>query len=274
MKTRYTFLTALREVAMIVITMVFFFPIYILLNVAFKLPNDLSPVIQPPSRPTIQNMVEAVEQGGLLSAIGNSIYITFFSVLLIVLISSLAAYPLARVATWWSKWTFGVVMAGLLLPMQLALVPLFQQMGSLGLLGTRTSLLIYFAGSQVPFATFLYVMFMRKLSIDYEEAAKLDGAGPVRAFIYVVFPLMRPVTGTVVILNAIAVWNDFLTPLLYLSGSGNETAPVALYQFVGQYVSRWNLVFGGLLLTMVPILVIYFFMQKRIIQGFAGGMKG
>jgi raffinose/stachyose/melibiose transport system permease protein len=274
MTTKYTALTVVREVGMIQVTLVFFIPIYILLNVAFKLPNDLSPVIQPPAQPTIQNVLDAVEQGGLLSAIGNSLYITVFSVLLIVIISSLAAYPLARVGAWWSKWTFGIVMAGLLLPMQLALVPLFQQMGSLGLLGTRTSLLIYFAGHQVPFATFLYVMFMRKLSVDYEEAAKLDGASPIRVFLHVVFPLMRPVTGTVVILNAISVWNDFLTPLLYLSGSGNETAPVALYQFVGQYVSRWNLVFGGLLLTMIPILLVYFIMQKRIIQGFAGGMKG
>lgn len=274
MTVRYTFLTAIREAAMIVVTLVFFFPIYILLNVALKLPNDLSPVIQPPTQPTLQNMFDAVEQGNLLSAIGNSLYITIVSVFLIVIISAMAAYPLARVGAWWSKWTFGIVMAGLLLPMQLALVPLFQQMGSLGLLGTRTSLLIYFAGHQVPFATFLYVMFMRKLSVDYEEAAKLDGASPVRVFLHIVFPLMRPVTGTVVILNAITVWNDFLTPLLYLSGSGNETAPVALYQFVGQYVSRWNLVFGGLLLTMIPILVVYFIMQKRIIQGFAGGMKG
>jgi len=274
MTVRYTFLTAIREAAMIVVTLVFFFPIYILLNVALKLPNDLSPVIQPPAQPTLQNMFDAVEQGNLLSAIGNSLYITIVSVFLIVIISAMAAYPLARVGAWWSKWTFGIVMAGLLLPMQLALVPLFQQMGSLGLLGTRTSLLIYFAGHQVPFATFLYVMFMRKLSVDYEEAAKLDGASPVRIFLHIVFPLMRPVTGTVVILNAITVWNDFLTPLLYLSGSGNETAPVALYQFVGQYVSRWNLVFGGLLLTMIPILVVYFIMQKRIIQGFAGGMKG
>ncbi len=271
---KYTIGTSIREFAMILLTLVFFFPIYILFNVAFKFPTDLSPVLVPPSPPTTQNMVDAIQQGGLLSAIGNSIYITVLSVTLIVLISSLAAYPLARVAQWWSKWTFGIIMAGLLLPMQLALVPLFQQMGNLGLLGTRTSLIIYFAGHQVPFATFLYVLFMRKISIDYEEAARLDGAGSLRTFVSVVFPLMRPVTGTVVILNAISVWNDFLTPLLYLSGSGNETAPVALYQFVGQYVSRWNLVFGGLLLTMIPILATYFLMQKRIIQGFAGGMKG
>jgi raffinose/stachyose/melibiose transport system permease protein len=271
---RYTRYTAWREIGMIVVTILFFFPVYILINVALKHPNDPSSVLAPVTNPTLDNLVAAVQQGNLLAALGNSIVITFSSVMVIVAISSLAAYPLARIGRRWSKVTFALIMGGLLLPMQLALVPLFQTMADLGLLGTRLSLVIYFGGHQVPFATFLYVVFLRKLSIEYEEAAQVDGAGPFRTFLWVVFPLLRPITGTVAILNAIVIWNDFLTPLLYLSGSGNETAPVALYQFVGQYVSRWNVVFAGLLITTTPLLIVYFFLQRRIIQGFAGGLKG
>ena len=85
---------------------------------------------------------------------------------------------------------------------------------------------------------------------------------------------MRPITNFLVILNVLQVWNDFLTPLLYLSGSGNQTVPVALFSFVSQYVSQWNLVFAGLVITITPILIVYFAMQKTIIQGFAGGLKG
>lgn len=94
---------------------------------------------------------------------------------------------------------------------------------------------------------------------------------PLQVFWRVVFPLLRPVTGTVVILNAIFVWNDFLTPFLYLSGSDQQTIPVAVYGFIGQYVSQWNLVFAGLVIAVLPILIAYFVMQRHIIKGFAGG---
>ncbi len=127
---------------------------------------------------------------------------------------------------------------------------------------------------QAPFSIFLYTGFLRALPGEYEEAAALDGCGPFGTFWRVVFPLLRPITGTVVILNVIHVWNDFLTPLLYLSGSGQQTIPVALFGFVGQYVSQWNLVFAGLVITVFPILLVYFLLQKSVIQGFSGGLKG
>jgi raffinose/stachyose/melibiose transport system permease protein len=90
----------------------------------------------------------------------------------------------------------------------------------------------------------------------------------------VVFPLLRPITGTVVILNAIFVWNDFLTPLLYLSGTDKQTLPVAIFTFVGQYTTNWQLVFAGLVMGIAPVLVVYFALQRHIIRGFAGGLKG
>ncbi|WP_255271924.1 carbohydrate ABC transporter permease [Actinomadura madurae] len=142
------------------------------------------------------------------------------------------------------------------------------------LLGTLWSLVLFYSGLQVPFAVFLYAGFLRVLPREYEEAALIDGGGPLQVFWRVVFPLLRPVTGTVVILNAIFVWNDFLTPFLYLSGSDQQTIPVAVYGFIGQYVSQWNLVFAGLVIAVLPILIAYFVMQRHIIKGFAGGLKG
>src|SRR5262249_31403318 len=114
----------------------------------------------------------------------------------------------------------------------------------------------------------------RALPRDFEDAALIDGCTPFACFRYVVFPMLKPVTVTALVLNAVAVWNDFFTPLLYLSGSTNQTMPVAVAGFVGQYVTDWNLVFPALVISILPILAVYFALQRSIINGFAGGLKG
>ncbi|WP_435108554.1 carbohydrate ABC transporter permease [Nocardiopsis synnemataformans] len=272
---RYTWRTGVLEAVMIAAALVFAFPVYVLLVQAFR-PEDetgASPLV-PSATPTLDNFAQAWQQASLGPAIVNSTVVTVASVVLLVVLSSLAAYPLARSTRGWSRAVFALFMLGLLLPFQLALIPLYQTMRDLGLLGNPLALVIYYTGLQMPFSVFLYTGFLRGLDRGYEEAAMMDGAGPVRTFFGVVLPLLRPITGTVVILNVIFVWNDFLTPLLYLSGSGSQTIPVALFGFVGQYVSQWPLVFAGLIIGSVPVLTVYFAMQKRVIQGFAGGLKG
>jgi raffinose/stachyose/melibiose transport system permease protein len=271
---RYTPRTLVRELVMITCAVAVAFPVYVLVNLSLRDSHDTSSVIAPTTSPTLHNYADAWRDAGLAGAIVNSVVVTTLSVVVIVVISAMAAYPLARVTARWSRWVFLLVMAGLLLPFQLALLPLYHTIRDLRLLGTLWSLVLFYSGLQVPFATFLYVAFLRALPRDYEEAALIDGASPMRAFRSVVFPLLRPITGTVVILNAIFVWNDFFTPFLYLSGTDQQTIPVAVFGFIGQYVSQWNLVFAGLVIAMLPILIIYFLMQRQIIKGFSGGIKG
>jgi raffinose/stachyose/melibiose transport system permease protein len=259
---------------MITCTVAVAFPVYVLVNLSLRDSHDTSSVVAPTTSPTLRNYVDAWRDAGLAGAIVNSVVVTALSVVVVVVISAMAAYPLARVTARWSRWVFLLVMAGLLLPFQLALLPLYHTIRDLRLLGTLWSLVLFYSGLQVPFASFLYVAFLRALPRDYEEAALIDGASPMRAFRSVVFPLLRPITGTVVILNAIFVWNDFFTPFLYLSGTDQQTIPVAVFGFIGQYVSQWNLVFAGLVIAMLPILIIYFLMQRQIIKGFSGGIKG
>jgi raffinose/stachyose/melibiose transport system permease protein len=272
--TRYTWRTGILEAGMILLAVIFVFPVVILTNIALRAPSDRTSPLLPPLQPTLENFSRAWQEASLGGAILNSAVVTIVSVVLLVGLAAAAAYPLARVTRRWSKITYGLFMAGLLLPFQLAMIPLYSLIRDLGLIGTLWGLVIFYVGVQMPFSIFLYVQFLRAMPIDYEEAALIDGCGPLRAYFSVVFPLLRPVTGTVVILNAITVWNDFLTPLLYLSGSGNVTIPVALYGFVGDYVQQWNLVFAGLLISAAPVLIVYFLMQKSIIKGFAGGLKG
>jgi raffinose/stachyose/melibiose transport system permease protein len=192
-----------------------------------------------------------------------------------VVLATMAAYPLARSTARLSNLTFYVFLIGLLLPFQVALFPLYLMMRDLGLLGSMWSLIIYYTGLQMPVAIFLVTTFLRSsVPLEYEQAARIDGCSDVRVFLHVVVPLLRPVLGTVVILNAVGIWNDFFTPLLYLSGSHQETVPVVLYQFVGQYTTEWPLVFAGLVISMAPILLLYLAFQRYVIHGFAGGLKG
>jgi raffinose/stachyose/melibiose transport system permease protein len=271
---RYTWRTGLVEISMLLVAAVFAFPFYILINLSIKRENDPTSPLLPTFEPTISNYANAWTQANLANAIWNSLLVSVLSVGIIIIVSAMASYPLVRVTSRLSSWTYWTVMVGLLLPFQVALIPLYTTIRDLGLLGTIWSLVLFYAGLQVPFSVFLYTGFLRAIPREYEEAAWVDGAGPFNTFWRVVFPMMRPVTGTVVILNAIFVWNDFLTPLLYLSGSGSQTIPVALFSFVGEYISNWPVVFAGLVIGIAPILVLYFLLQKTVIQGFAGGLKG
>lgn len=271
---RYTWRTFSLEMVMAAVAVLFAFPFYILVNLSLRPQFQLVDPLSIRGVLTLVNYKAAWHEAGLGRAIFDSAVITGGSVLVVVVVASLAAYPLARSTARWSKGLFGLFMLGLLLPFQLALLPLYTTMRDLHLIGSLWGLILFYSGLQVPFSVFLYTAFLRALPRDYEEAALLDGCNPLQAFRRVVFPLLRPVTGTVVILNAIFIWNDFLTPLLYLSGTDRQTIPVAIYTFVGQYTSNWQLVFAGLVVGIAPILLIYFAMQRHIIRGFAGGLKG
>jgi raffinose/stachyose/melibiose transport system permease protein len=271
---RYTWRTGSLEGVMFVLALLFLFPIYILVNLSIREPSDLSSPVAPTLAPTLDNFVRAWGEAGLGGAIVNSAIVTVASVVLLVVLSAMAAYPVARITSGWSSAAFYGLMVGLLVPFQLGLIPLYNTMRGLGLLGGLLPLVIIYVGLRIPFSFFLYVQFLRQIPPDYEEAAALDGCSPIQAFFRVVFPLLRPVTGTVVILNGLFVWNDFLKPLLYLSGTGNQTVPVAIYTFVGEFSTEWSLVFAALIIGALPVLAAFFFIQKSLIQGLASGVKG
>ena len=271
---RYRWRTLGLELVMGAAALVIGFPVYVLVNLAVRAPSDTSSPIRPTTAPTLENFVQAWQRGALGGALINSAAVTAGSVVIVLALSSLAAYPLARVAARWSRTMFLLIMLGLVLPFQLAALPLYQTMRDLGLLGTVWGLILFYSGLQVPFTTFLYVGFLRALPPDFEDAALIDGCTPLQCFRFVVLPMLKPVTVTALVLNAVAIWNDFVTPLLYLSGSSHQTMPVAIAGFVGQYVTDWNLVFAALLISILPILAVYFALQRSIINGFAGGLKG
>jgi raffinose/stachyose/melibiose transport system permease protein len=142
------------------------------------------------------------------------------------------------------------------------------------LIGTYWSLILIYIGGQMPLTVFLFAGFIRSLSPVYEEAALVDGAPRWMIYWRIVFPLMRPVVGTVMILNAAFIWNDFLNPLLYLAGSNKQTLAVSVYTFVGTYTQQWNLIFAGAVLAALPMIGIFLVLQRSFLKSFAGVLAG
>jgi raffinose/stachyose/melibiose transport system permease protein len=275
MSFRYGLRTFGLELLMIAVAVGFLFPVYALVTLSLKDPRQIaaSP-LGPPTSPTFANFGSAWERASFGTALLNSTVITVVSVAILIAIGSFAAYFIARWQTRLGYGLYVLFLLGIVLPFQLGMIPLFKMVDDVGLLGTYQGMILFYTGIQLPFTIFLYTGFIRALPTDYSDAALIDGAGHLRAFSQVVFPLLRPITGTVLILNAVFVWNDFFTPLLYLGGSDRETIPVRIFSFVGQYVSDYGLVFAGLVLAALPILAIFLVLQKYVIKGFSSGLKG
>ncbi len=229
-----------------------------------------------PGRLAFENYPEAW-QGTMGISLGraafNSAVITIGSVLAAIVIGALAAFVVARNRKRMGTFLYLFFILGLILPYQLSVVPLYSFMRSFGMVGNLGGLVVLCSGLMIPLSVFLYTGFIRALPVDYEEAAEVDGASRSRIFLRVVFPLLAPVTGTVAIMTGLIVWNDFFIQLIFLSGSMNQTLPVVVYGFVGEFAARWNMVFAAVFVSILPILAFYLIAQKQLIQGFTGGIK-
>jgi len=275
MTRRYTFRTLLLEIGLIAVAVIFLFPVYALVTMGFKDRTEI--VTDPlglPDTLSLENFIRALDSARLIPAAMNSVIITVASVAGLIVFGSLAGYVLARRATRMSYWAYMAMVAGIILPFQLAMIPLYRTMVSMELTGTHIGVILVYWGVHMPLTVFLYTGFIRALPDDYVGAALIDGANHWQAFWRILFPLLRPVTGTVVILNVVSVWNDFFTPLLYLGNSGFETIPVRVFAFVNEYTSDYGLVAAGIILASLPVLILFLLMQRFVIQGFASGLKG
>jgi raffinose/stachyose/melibiose transport system permease protein len=274
---RYTWKTFSREVVILGIAVLWMLPFYFLLLISLKGGSDIySSPFKPPSNPSLHSYSQAwkgTPQASFPQGLFSSVIITATSVLALIVIGSLSAYTLSRLPGKLSVALFVVFVLGLILPVQLGLIPIFVAMRNLHLIGTYAGMIILYTGLLMPLSVFLYTGFVRSLPRDYEEAAQVDGAPPLRIFRKIVFPLLRPVTGTVAILCGLIIWNDFFTPLVFLSGTGKATLPVVVYSFVGGLAQQWNVIFAAVALSILPLIVFYVIAQRQLIQGFSGGIK-
>lgn len=275
---RYTKWTLLREILVWAFSLFMLLPLYLLVNNALK--DSLSAITDPlglVSNPQFQNFVNVLQSntsGNLVVGMMNSFIITAVGVSILIFFGSATAYVLARRTTRLSKTAFYLVLIGIIVPAQLGIVPIYVWARSLGLLGSVWGLGVIYGMMLMPLAVFLYTGFVRALPTDYEEASFIDGSSRFNTFRRIVFPLLSPATGTVAILGGIIMWNDFFTPLIFLSNSTSPTIGLVVYAYAGNPVLvEWNMVFSLLILAMIPITILYLIFQKRFIQGFAGGIK-
>ena len=272
--SRYTPRTFALEVAMVLGSICFIFPIYLLVAISFKERQAWSR--QPmslPLDPYLGNFKRAWSEAYLGDALIASIVVVVGSLIILTAVGALAAYFLARCKPRLGYVLYVLFLLAMLLPFQLGLLPLYQMMNTMHLLGKPYSLILFYCGYQLPFTIFLYTGYIRALPESYEQAAKIDGANEFQIFRHIIFPMLRPVTGTVLILNCVFIWNDFMTPLLYLQGSSWATVPVAVAAFVDQEITDWGIVFAALLIGMAPVLLLFTILQRRMMEGFAGGLK-
>jgi raffinose/stachyose/melibiose transport system permease protein len=273
--TRYRWRTLIVEVVMIAAALVFVFPLWMLISVGFRSSPEVA--VNPLGAPTslyLDNFVQAWQTGGLGPAFVNSFVITVLAVAILVVIGSSASYYFARaLGKGGGRW-YAFVAAGMMVPFQIGVLPLYRLFTQLGLGGNPLSVILFNAGVQLPLTVILYTGFMRQIPAEYEEAARVDGASTFQIFTRVVAPLLLPVTGTVIILDGISIWNEFFTPLLYLGGTNNVTLPVQIYGFVGEYGADWGKIFAGLLMASIPVLVVFFVFQRYMIRSFGSGLKG
>jgi raffinose/stachyose/melibiose transport system permease protein len=276
--SRYTYRTLVREFVFILGAAVYCVPFYFLIALALQTTEqNLKTPFAFPWPPHVENFATAWNtggRGGLGPALESSLIITLSSVVVLIVLGSLCAYTIARRLGRLSNFVYISFVVGIILPFQLAIIPLYIAMNHLGLVGTYLGMIVLNIGLLMPFTVFLYTGFIRALPRDYEEAAQVDGAGVLRTYARVVFPLLRPITATVAVLVGVSVWNEFFTPLIFLAGSRAETLPVAVYSFAGEYSNQWNLIYAGVAVSIAPILAFFLFAQRQLIRGFTSGVKG
>jgi raffinose/stachyose/melibiose transport system permease protein len=247
------------------------FPFFLVFVNALKLKYDIlaNPLALPVSI-TWENFQQAYTKMEFFRSLTNSLIITVFSVSLLIISSSMLAYYLARTKSKPSKYIFLVLVASMIVPFQALMIPFISRFAPFVSINNRAALIFFYIGFGTALSTFLYHGFISNIPTEIDEAASIDGASDMVAFWKIIFPMMRPITATVAIINALWIWNDFLLPRLVLTQE-TQTLPLSTYLFYGQYSIEYGQAMAGLALAVLPILAFYLILQKQFISGIAAG---
>lgn len=220
-----------------------------------------------------ENFLVVIEKGKLATSFVNSLVYSAGAVILCVLFSALAAYVLSRNQTKLNNFLYMFLVLGITLPVNY--VALTKVLQFLHLNNTTLGIILLYTAMQLPFMTFLIHGFVAKVPVDLDEAAVIDGCGPFRLFFLVVFPMLKPAVATATVLTFLNTWNEFVSPLYFLNNSEKWPMTLSVYNFFGMYFKDWNLICADILLTSLPVLLVYLVGQKYIVAGMtAGAVKG
>ena len=255
----------------LIIAIAYFAPFVLVFVNALKPKYDiLANPLAWPTQITWDNFNQAMSKMNFFRSLTNSVIITVISVGALILFSSMLAYYLARTKSKFTKTTFLILVASMIVPFQALMIPFMSIFAQFVSLNNRAALVFFYIGFGVALSTFLYHGFISKIPMDLDEAASMDGANDFTIFWKIIFPMLRPVTATVAIVNALWIWNDFLLPRLVLTPE-TQTLPLSTYLFYGQYSTEYGQAMAGLLLAVLPIIVFYLILQKQFISGISTG---
>ena len=255
----------------ITLAFAYFFPFFLVFVNSVKLKYDiLANPLALPVQITWDNFQQAFTKMNFFRSLTHSLIITVFSVSLLIVFSSMLAYYLARTKTKTSKYIFLILVASMIVPFQALMIPFMARFAPLVSYNNRGALIFFYIGFGTALSTFLYHGFITTIPTEIDEAASIDGASDMVAFWRIIFPMMRPITATVAIINALWIWNDFLLPRLVLTEE-TQTLPLSTYLFYGQYTVEYGQVMAGLALAVIPIVIFYLILQKQFISGISQG---
>jgi raffinose/stachyose/melibiose transport system permease protein len=254
-------------------------PFYIVFVNAFKLKRDIvvAPLSIPFAHLTLDNLARNIRSPSfnLFIGYGTSFFLAAVTVLLVLVAGSACAYVLSRNRRKGYRYTYLLLLLGLMLPIQVILLPIVKILRVLHLMFSVWGLLILYIGWYMPFAVFTFVGYIGTISPQLDESAKIDGANEVQIFFRIVMPLMGPVLTSVAIYIAVWTWNDFVSPLIILGSGKFYTVTMGIYRAIGQYTQKWEDVFAILLFAIAPLIIFFIAMQRQFISGMtSGALKG
>lgn len=253
-----------------------FFPLYMAVIIAFKQPsemtNDIAGALALPLTWSLSNFREAMRVTDFWNSLGNSLLITVTTVVLSILIHGLAGYAIGRgmKENKFYNLIYLFIVSGMFVPFAILMMPLVKQTAQMGI-ANRFGVIVLYVVFFMPLNMMLYKGYLTNIPVAIEEAARVDGASTWKIYWTIIFPMMKPMHATVAVLTAMSTWNDVMTPLVIMSGTGKNTLPLAQLNFQTQFGTNYNLAFASYLLALIPILLFYVVCQKHIINGVVNG---
>ena len=263
-------------VGLILTAVIFLIPFYFMFVQSIKSKKEANRLsIAWPTELHFENYLEVIRHGNyqLVTAFKNSAILTVFTVLGLIITGAMAGYVIQRRKGKLMTSIQSVIMLGLMIPA--SILPTIRMLQSMGIYKTMFSMVMIEIALQTPFTIMLYRGFMSSIPVDLEEAASIDGCNRWQIFQKVIFPLLKPIQATIIILVGVQTFNDFTNPLYFLPGAANTTVQLTLYNYKGQLGNNYNLLFADIIIITVPMLILFLFFNKRIVAGMvAGAVKG
>ncbi|MCT2536718.1 carbohydrate ABC transporter permease [Aquibacillus koreensis] len=271
-KNSNSLLAISKSIALYITLFIFLVPFIIVVMNSFKATQHFieSPFSLPKSL-NFSNYVDAFQSMNFMQGIFNSLLLTVGSIIVIVFFSAMTAYLFARFKWRINKILFFTILSSMALPFQVLMIPLVILYGEMDLLNMRPTLMFMYVGFGLPLGVFTFHGFIKGIPYELEEAAFMEGSSRLRTFFVVVFPLLKPVMVTLIILEVLIIWNDYLLASLILQSPELRTLPLSVFNFFSSYSVDYAPLMAGLLMAMIPVLILYLVLQKHIIQGITDG---